>query len=49
MINESFDSIYRKHDDEDSQGFYRYEYIVFDGTLVHPEYLVDFTFDDSRE
>ena len=49
MMKENFDSVYLKYDDEESNNIYRYEYIVYEGSQVHPEYLIDFIFDDSRE
>lgn len=49
MIKENYDSVYLKHSDDEINSVYRYEYVVFDKSLVHPEFLIDFTFDDSRE
>jgi hypothetical protein len=49
MTKENFDSVYLKHDDDESASIYRYAYTIYEKELIHPEYLIDFTFDESRE
>lgn len=45
-----FDSIYLyDEDDEQTQGFYKHNYILFDNFSVLPMYIVTFEFDKSRE
>lgn len=45
-----FDSIYLKPDDDDIfSSTYKFDYIVFDNGQIHPEYLVEFEFDETRK
>ena len=47
-LDSSFDSIYLKNEHSQEESF-SYNYVVFDNNQVKPEYIVDFTFDESRE
>jgi hypothetical protein len=48
-LKDQFDSVYLKYEEDEASSVYRYEYVVYESSHVHPEYLIDFTFDDSRE
>ena len=49
-LDKEFDSVYVKIEDEDKyDSVYRYDYIVYENGQVHPEYLVEFEFDESKE
>lgn len=48
-LDSVFDSIYLKYEDDEENSVFKYDYIVFDNAQVHPEYLIDFYFDESKE
>ena len=49
MIKEQYESFYVKPGDSEDMNVYRYEYRIFDSALVHPLYVIDFTFDPNKE
>jgi hypothetical protein len=49
MMKEQYESFYLKPSDSDDMNVYRYEYRIFDSALVHPLYVIDFTFDPNKE
>ena|SRR3990167_6193715 len=49
MVREQYESFYIKQNDSDDMNVYRYEYRIFDSALVHPLYVIDFTFDPNKE
>jgi hypothetical protein len=49
MLKEHYESFYMKPSDSEDMNVYRYEYRIFDSALVHPLYVIDFTFDPNKE
>ena len=48
-LDTDFDSVHLKYEDEQENSVYKYDYIVYDSPQVHPEYLIDFYFDETKE
>ena len=48
-LDEAFDSIYLKYEDDEENSVFKYDYIVYKNDQVYPEYLIDFYFDESKE
>ena len=48
-LDPAFDSVYLKYQDEEHNSVFKYDYVVFDNDQVHPKYLIDFYFDESKE
>lgn len=44
-----FESVFLKYEDEQENSVYKYDYVVYDTDQVHPEYLIDFYFDETKE